>query len=78
VLFWICIHYNGPRGEKMVTKFERWNYKNTTELAKLKFGTIGDKGDFLKTADKKFILYYYTMIPCVNKLQKVVFPGRGR
>lgn len=78
VLFWICIHYNGLGGEKMVTEFERWNYKNTTELAKLKFGTIGDKGDFLKTADEKFTSYYHTMIPCVNRLQKVVFPGAGR
>jgi hypothetical protein len=78
VLFWICIHYNGPGGEKMVTEFERWNYENTTELAKLKFGTIGDEGDFLKTADEKFTSYYHTMIPCVNRLRKVVFPGAGR
>ena len=59
VLFWICIHYNGPGGEKMVTEFERWNYENTTEL---KFGTIGDEGGFLKTADEKFTLYYHRMI----------------
>lgn len=78
VLFWICIHYNGPGGEKIVTEFERWNYENTTELAKLKFGTIGDEGDFLKTADEKFTSSYHTLIPCVNRLRKVVFPGGGR
>jgi hypothetical protein len=63
---------------KMVTEFERWNYENTTELAKLKFGTIGDEGDFLKTADEKFTSYCRAMIPCVNRLRKVVFPGGGR
>lgn len=63
----------------MVTEFERWNYENMTELAKLKLGTIGDEGDFLKTADEKSTTYYHTtMIPCVNRLQKVVFPGGGR
>jgi hypothetical protein len=62
----------------MVTKFERWNYENTIELAKLKFGTIGDEGDFLKTTDEKFTLYYHTIIPCVNRLQKVIFLGGGR
>jgi hypothetical protein len=62
----------------MVSEFERWNYENTTEPAKLKFGTIGDEGDFLKTADEKFTSYYHTMIPCINRLRKVVFPGAGR
>jgi hypothetical protein len=61
----------------MVTEFERWNYENTTELAKLKFGIIGDEGDFLKTAEK-FTSYYHTMIPCVNRLRKVLFPGGVR
>lgn len=49
VLFWICIHCNGPNKEsRVVPRFDRWNYMDTEELAKLKFGTIGDEGDFKK------------------------------
>jgi Fungal protein kinase len=37
VLFWICIHYNGPyQGSRVVPKFDKWNYVDTEELAKLK------------------------------------------
>ncbi|KAI1524194.1 hypothetical protein PtrSN002B_011914, partial [Pyrenophora tritici-repentis] len=38
VLFWICIHYNGSQG-RVVQQFDKWNYANTEELAKLKLGT---------------------------------------
>lgn len=38
VLFWICIHYNGSQGG-VVQQFDKWNYANTEELAKLKLGT---------------------------------------
>ncbi|KAJ9646987.1 hypothetical protein H2199_001973 [Coniosporium tulheliwenetii] len=51
VLFWICIHYDGPnRKSRVVPRFEKWNYVDTEELAELKKGTVADEGDFLKTA----------------------------
>jgi hypothetical protein len=79
VLFWICIHYNGPNeGGRFVPRFEKWNYVDMEELAELKKGTVADEGDFIKTAKEYFISYYQTLIPGVNKLRKVVFPDRGR
>ncbi|KAF2022813.1 hypothetical protein EK21DRAFT_105609 [Setomelanomma holmii] len=40
VLFWICIHYDGPSGGRVVPQFEKWNYIDTEELAKLKKGEV--------------------------------------
>jgi hypothetical protein len=48
VLFWICIHYNGSQG-RVVQEFDKWNYANTEELAKLKLGTVSDNDIFRKT-----------------------------
>uniref|UniRef100_A0A0B7KKI9 EKC/KEOPS complex subunit BUD32 n=1 Tax=Bionectria ochroleuca TaxID=29856 RepID=A0A0B7KKI9_BIOOC len=55
VLFWICIHYNGPNDGKPVPRFEKWNYVDTDELAELKKGEIADEEDFLKKAAKESI-----------------------
>ncbi|KAK0609021.1 hypothetical protein DIS24_g12578, partial [Lasiodiplodia hormozganensis] len=35
VLFWICIHYEGPGKGRVVERFDKWNYMNTEELAEL-------------------------------------------
>ncbi|KAH8656384.1 hypothetical protein BGZ61DRAFT_466725 [Ilyonectria robusta] len=35
VLFWICIHYNGPDQGRVVPRVENWNYVDMEELAKL-------------------------------------------
>jgi len=77
--FWICIHYNGPNEEsRVIPKFERWNYEDTEELAKLKKGTLNREGDFTKTAEENFTLYYRPLIPWANRLRKAVFPDGGR
>lgn len=79
VLFWICIHYDGPNTKsRVVPKFEKWNYMDTEELAKAKKGEVADEGDFLKTAEDNFTSYYQPLIPWANRLRKVVFPGGGR
>jgi hypothetical protein len=79
VLFWICIHYNGPNEKgRVVPQFEEWNYMDTEKLAKAKKGEVGDEGDFLKAAEEHFASYYHSLIPWVNKLRKVVFPSGGR
>jgi hypothetical protein len=78
VLFWICIHCNGPGEGKVVAEFEKWNYADTEELAKLKLGTVSDEDIFRKTTDEFFTKYYRPLVPWVNKLRKVVFPGGGR
>ncbi|KAL2259061.1 hypothetical protein VTK26DRAFT_7399 [Humicola hyalothermophila] len=78
VLFWICIHCNGPGEGEVVAEFEKWNYAETEELAKLKLGTVSDEDIFCKTTDEYFTNYYRPLVPWVNKLRKVVFPGGGR
>jgi Fungal protein kinase len=54
VLFWICIHYEGPSKERVVPRFDKWDYEDTVELAETKKGMISDEGDFLETADENF------------------------
>ncbi|KAH8744073.1 hypothetical protein F5883DRAFT_30549 [Diaporthe sp. PMI_573] len=78
VLFWICIHYNGPGKGKVVGEFDKWNYANTKELAILKKGQVSDEGDFVSEAAKNFTQYYQPMVPWVNRLRKAVFPNGRR
>ncbi|KAK4131096.1 hypothetical protein BT67DRAFT_389147 [Trichocladium antarcticum] len=78
VLFWICIHCDGPGEGKVVAQFDKWNYADTEELAKLKLGTVSDEDIFRKTMEESFTEYYWPLVPWVNKLRKVVFPGGGR
>ncbi len=79
VFFWICIHYNGPNEKsRVVSRFEKWNYADMEELAELKKGTVSHEGDFKKTMDENFTLYYHSLRPWMNRLRKVVFPNGGR
>lgn len=50
----------------------------TELLADQKKGKITDEGDFLRTAENHFTSYYQPLIPCVNRLRRLVFPDRGR
>ncbi|PVH91134.1 hypothetical protein DM02DRAFT_664311 [Periconia macrospinosa] len=77
VLFWICIHYNGSQG-RVVQEFDKWNYANTEELAKLKLGTVSDDEIFRKTTLEHFTDYYQPLIPYINRLRRKIFPGGGR
>ncbi|KAK4038624.1 hypothetical protein C8A01DRAFT_47821 [Parachaetomium inaequale] len=54
VLFWICIHCDGPGEGTVVAQFDKWTYADTEELAQLKKGEISDEGDFIKAAEKNF------------------------
>ncbi|KAM7191172.1 hypothetical protein V8F33_009043 [Rhypophila sp. PSN 637] len=78
VLFWICIHCDGPGEGKVVAQFDKWNFADTEELARLKKGEISNEGDFIKAAQENFTLYYQPMVPWVNKLRKVIFPNGRR
>ncbi|EQL30109.1 hypothetical protein, variant [Blastomyces dermatitidis ATCC 26199] len=78
VLFWICIHYESPGKGITVKRFEKWNYMSTEELAAAKQGVISEEGDFLRIAQYYFTLYYQSLIPCVNRLRRLVFPDGGR
>ncbi|KAL2015346.1 hypothetical protein VTK56DRAFT_5778 [Thermocarpiscus australiensis] len=78
VLFWIYTHCNGPGKGEVVAEFDKWNYANTEELAKLKLGTVSDKDIFLNTAEEFFTEYYRPLLPYVNELRRAVFPGGGK
>ncbi|KAH1744787.1 hypothetical protein KXW71_008254 [Aspergillus fumigatus] len=74
VLFWICIHYNGPCENRVVPEFDKWNFVAMEELAKLKLGTVAKEGIFIKTVTENFTPYYNPLIPWVNRLRRVIFP----
>jgi hypothetical protein len=78
VLFWVCIHYDGLNKERVVKRFEKWNYVDTEELAEIKKGIVADESDFLKTSDAIFTTHYKPMIPYVNRLRRKVFPDGRR
>ncbi|TWU76319.1 hypothetical protein ED733_005849 [Metarhizium rileyi] len=78
VLFWICIHYNGPDDSRIVQRFEKWNYVDTEELAELKKGLVSTEQDFIKATQEYFTQHYRPLIPWVNRLRKVVFPSGRR
>jgi hypothetical protein len=77
VLFWICIHYAGP-GQARETEFESWNYENTTKLAEIKQGMAVHEGDLAKKVSRNLAPYYQSLIPLVNRSQRVVFPEGKR
>ncbi|KAI8966288.1 hypothetical protein F5Y11DRAFT_309959 [Daldinia sp. FL1419] len=78
VLFWICVHYEGPGDGRVVRHFDEWNVADTEVLAKLKLGTVSDEELFRKTMTEFFTIYYEPLIPWVSKLRRLVFPGGGR
>ncbi|KAF2174640.1 hypothetical protein K469DRAFT_648104 [Zopfia rhizophila CBS 207.26] len=74
VLFWICIHYDGPGMNIGATEFEKWNYVSMEELAELKSGLVSRERHFLNRITKAFTPYYQPLVPHVNRLRRVVFP----
>lgn len=74
VLFWICIHYNGPCENRVVPEFDKWNFVAMEELAKLKLGTVAKEGIFIKTVTENFTPYYKPLIPWINRLRRAIFP----
>ncbi|KAH7304473.1 hypothetical protein B0I35DRAFT_445302 [Stachybotrys elegans] len=78
VLFWICIHYNGPNEGRVVPEFDQWNFISMGSLAELKKGRVSHEGDFIKAAEEDFTKYYQPLVPWVNRLRKAVFPNGGR
>ena len=78
VLFWVCIHYEGPARERIVPSFDKWNYMGTTELAEVKKGVISDEEDFLRKMEENFTAYYQPLTQLVNKLRRITFPGGAR
>ncbi|KAL8410404.1 hypothetical protein RB596_000189 [Gaeumannomyces avenae] len=78
VLFWICVHYDGPDKSRVLPEFDQWNYISMELLAKEKKGQVSHEGDFIRTAKENFTPYYQPLVPWVNRLRKAVFPNGGR
>jgi hypothetical protein len=76
VIFWICIHYDGPRQERVVPWFEKWNHMDMEVLAGIKLLVIEEEF-FQQTASEYFTGFYQPLLPWVNRLRRVVFPALG-
>jgi Fungal protein kinase len=78
VLFWICVHWNGPGQGRSKTEYESWNYKDTKELAEIKKGKVDEEDKFDKEVKESFTAYCKALIPCIQGLRKAVFPDGKR
>ncbi|KAL8699985.1 MAG: hypothetical protein Q9201_005694 [Fulgogasparrea decipioides] len=79
VPFWVCIHWDGPGQEiRKVKEFEEWNKKRIKELAEIKIGKVSEEDGFDKEMRDNFSEYCKPLIPCMQELRKVVFPGGKR
>ena len=82
VLFWICIHYDGQdeKGKvkrKIVSKYEKWNYTDTEELADSKTAMVVEEERFNKTI-AGFTPTCQLLVPCVRDLHRYIFPNGKR
>ncbi|WVO14634.1 hypothetical protein L204_102271 [Cryptococcus depauperatus] len=77
VLFWICIHYDGP-GKHISSEYDEWNYEGDFKLGVLKAGTIVDENAFVATMFNSFTPFYKPLIPLMKKIRKEVFPNNQR
>ncbi|KAL7917588.1 serine/threonine-protein kinase Sgk2 [Trichoderma austrokoningii] len=78
VLFWICIHHDGPQKSRVVDEFDEWNYTRTEHLVKVKIGIMGDEPEFMDTITNNFTQYCAPLIGLMTKLRETIFPGGKR
>ncbi|KAF2193607.1 hypothetical protein K469DRAFT_239099 [Zopfia rhizophila CBS 207.26] len=78
VLFWICVHWNGPGLPRSKTEYDSWNYEPTQKLAEIKTGKVLEEDKFDKEVDRNFTAHCKKLKPCIQQLRKVVFPGGKR
>jgi serine/threonine protein kinase len=78
VLFWICVHWNGPCRSRSKSKYDSWNYKATGELAEIKKGKVDEEDKFTKEVEREFTAQCKPIVPCIRELREVVFPGGKR
>ncbi|KAL2168265.1 hypothetical protein VTG60DRAFT_233 [Thermothelomyces hinnuleus] len=72
VLFWIYIHFDGPKKDRVVPRFDKWNYVDTDEraedLAGMKLIVMSKEEMFMKTTTNYFTQYYQPLVPLMNSL----------
>lgn len=57
VLFWKCIHFNGPDKTRAVPRFDKWNDADIEELVAAKKGEIANEEDFFSRMQTKILLH---------------------
>ncbi|KAI2619383.1 hypothetical protein GGS26DRAFT_595455 [Hypomontagnella submonticulosa] len=82
--FWVLLRlctggdYKGPGDDQGPdwddTLFVEWQRLDFSELADAKAYMISDAADFVRSAEL-FTPFYEPVIPWMNKLHKIVFPG---
>ena len=77
VIFWICIHNDGPDRSRVVRDYEKWNFMTMDNLAEFKKGIVSHEGDFLSRTES-FTEFYQPLKPWVDRLRKIVFPDGVR
>jgi len=66
VLFWICIHWDGPhRKRRVVNEFEDWNKEQMKKVAELKTGKVSEEDGFDKEMADNFSEYCRPLVPCM-------------
>ncbi|EGR51502.1 uncharacterized protein TRIREDRAFT_104463 [Trichoderma reesei QM6a] len=74
VLFWICVHYDGPDKARK-SDFDEWNFMRDRNLAGAKLAIIYDFESFRDEAESSFTPFYAPLIPLMDRLRAVVFPN---
>ena len=75
VLHWICVHCTAPEERRTVESFEEWNHMDSQRLARLKKAYVSDQRDFVSSIERHFTPYCRPLLPWVERLRTVVFPG---
>lgn len=78
VLFWICVHWNGPGRSRSKTKYDSWNYEPTQKLAEIKKGKVDEEEKFTEEVEKEITAQCKPLIPSIQELWEAVFPGGKR
>ncbi|PNP52373.1 hypothetical protein THARTR1_06977 [Trichoderma harzianum] len=78
VLFWVCVNHDGPDRSVKKNPFDHWNYTRDYDLAGSKLAVITDSFVFRKRAGECFTPFYEPLIPMMDRLREVVFPGGVR
>lgn len=75
VLFLSCVDWNGPGHFRSTTNYESWNYKVTKKHADTKTGKLQQEIWFYEEVMSNFTACCWSLIPCMQELRKVIFPG---
>lgn len=74
VLFWICVHYDGPDKARK-SESDEWNFMRDRNLAGAKIIMIYDSESCCGEAKSSLTPFYAPLIPLMDKLRAVVFPN---